>query len=385
MNIRHVGGTTAELLAEHFDHMDAIAAADEAALTEVEGVGPELAASIHRFFASKQGSEVVERLRAAGVNLTQPTKAKTGDQPLAGLTVVVTGTLESMTRQQAQDLIKQLGGKPAGSVSKKTNLVVYGEAAGSKLTKARELGVETIDEAAFLQRVNRGPTISSGAGRVIRAVIFDLDGVLVSTDELHYQAWKQLADEERIPFDRRTNDRLRGVGRMDSLAIVLEQAPRTYNHDEQIALANRKNDAYRSLLQRMTPDDLLPGSRELLGELRGRGIRTAVASSSKNASLALERLGLTGEFDAIVDGNDVQHSKPHPEVFLLAAERLGCPPGQCVVVEDAAAGVTAARRAGAAVFGIGSPQTLPGVEPLASSLAEVTAEQLLAARVGVGS
>ncbi len=155
LNIRHVGAATAELLAEHFGQMDAIAAATEDELTEVDGVGPELAASIHHFFASRQGAEVIARLKSAGVNMTQPRKRKAATQPFAGMTVVVTGTLERFSRQEAQDLIRQLGGKPAGSVSKKTDLVVYGDSPGSKLTKAQELGVEAIDEAEFLRRAGQ--------------------------------------------------------------------------------------------------------------------------------------------------------------------------------------------------------------------------------------
>jgi DNA ligase (NAD+) len=155
LNIRHVGGATAELLAEHFGTIDAIAAAGRDELTEVEGVGPELAASIRHFFDSKQGSEVIARLRSAGVKVSQPRKRASKHAPLAGKTVVVTGTLGSLSRQEAQALIKELGGKAAGSVSKKTDLVVYGESPGSKLTKARELGVEVIDEQEFLRRAGR--------------------------------------------------------------------------------------------------------------------------------------------------------------------------------------------------------------------------------------
>ncbi len=155
LNIRHVGGSTAELLADHFGSMEELEAADEEALTEVEGVGPEMAASIVHFFRSKGGSRAVERLRAVGVNMMQPKRHRAGDSPLAGKTVVVTGTLESMSRKEAQDLIKQLGGKAAGSVSKKTDLVVCGESPGSKLTKAKDLRVKTVDEQGFLKMIGR--------------------------------------------------------------------------------------------------------------------------------------------------------------------------------------------------------------------------------------
>jgi len=214
---------------------------------------------------------------------------------------------------------------------------------------------------------------------MIEGVIFDLDGVLVSTDELHYQAWKRLADEEGIHFDRRINHRLRGVSRMQSLEILLERAARRYSPTEKTALAERKNATYRRLLERLSGDDALPGAREMLRELAGRGVKTAIASASRNAPAILQRVGLAGQADALVDGNDVTRSKPDPEIFLLAAERLDLPPRACLVVEDAAAGIEAGRRAGMAVFGIGTPDRLPGVEHLAESLAQVTVEQLLAA------
>jgi DNA ligase (NAD+) len=155
LNIRHVGGSTAELLAEHFLSMDKLGVADQDALTEVEGVGPEMASSIVHFFGSQDGQKVIDRLRAAGLKMAQPKRQRATDSPLAGKTVVVTGTLESMGRKEAQDLIKELGGKAAGSVSKKTDLVVFGDSPGSKLTKAKELGVETLDEGGFLRLIGR--------------------------------------------------------------------------------------------------------------------------------------------------------------------------------------------------------------------------------------
>jgi beta-phosphoglucomutase len=214
---------------------------------------------------------------------------------------------------------------------------------------------------------------------MIRGVIFDLDGVLVTTDELHYRSWQRLADEEGIRFDRRINERLRGISRTESLEIVLEGSPRAYSPDEKHALADRKNAYYRELVQRLTPADLLPGALEIVSALRRRGIRTAVGSSSKNTSLIMERLGLQPYFDAVVDGNDITRSKPDPEVFLLAARRLGLPAEECLVVEDAPAGIESARRAGMPVFGIGSPETLPGISRPAPDLAHVTVEDLLAA------
>lgn len=181
---------------------------------------------------------------------------------------------------------------------------------------------------------------------MIKAVLFDLDGVIVSTDRCHYRAWKRMADEEGIFFDEKINDRLRGVSRMASLEIVLERASRSYTDDEKAALAARKNDYYRDLIRELTPSDILPGAMENLNELKENGILVAVGSSSKNTPLILRRIGLDAFFDAVSDGNNISHSKPDPEVFLKAAEMLGADPADCLVVEDADAGIEAGRRGG---------------------------------------
>jgi beta-phosphoglucomutase len=213
--------------------------------------------------------------------------------------------------------------------------------------------------------------------RRIDAVIFDLDGVLVATDELHYRAWKRLAEEEGIEFDRAVGPRLRGVGRMESLEIVLEGTAKSYSAEQKHRLAERKNALYRELAQGLGPGDVLAGVVRLLGELGARGVKVAVASSSKNARLILERTGLAGRFDAIVDGNDTDRSKPDPALFLLAAGRLGVPPSRCLAVEDGLSGLESARRAGMAVVGIGVAGQLPGVDRVLAGLADVTVEMLL--------
>ena len=181
---------------------------------------------------------------------------------------------------------------------------------------------------------------------MIKAVLFDLDGVIVSTDGCHYRAWKRMADEEGIYFDEKINDRLRGVSRMASLEIVLERASRSYTDEEKVALAARKNDYYRDLIRELTPSDILPGAMENLNELKENGILVAVGSSSKNTPLILRRIGLDAFFDAVSDGNNISRSKPDPEVFLKAAEMLGTDPADCLVVEDADAGIEAGRRGG---------------------------------------
>jgi beta-phosphoglucomutase len=175
-----------------------------------------------------------------------------------------------------------------------------------------------------------------------KAVIFDLDGVIVSTDEYHYRAWKRMADEEGIDFDRTINESLRGISRMESLEIVLERASKSYTTTEKAELARRKNEYYKQLLNQLTPADILPGVMPVLEQLKREGIKIAVGSSSKNTPVILEKIGLDRYFDAVADGNQITHSKPDPEVFLLAAAKLQIRPEDCVVVEDAAAGIDAA-------------------------------------------
>ncbi len=188
----------------------------------------------------------------------------------------------------------------------------------------------------------------------ISGVIFDLDGVIVSTDDCHYLAWKRMADEEGIAFDRKINERLRGVSRMESLFIILEKASKVYSDDEKAALAARKNGYYVELIGSLSKDDILPGAMETLEKLKEMGIKIAVGSSSRNTPIILERIGLANYFDAVADGNMIKNSKPDPEVFLLAAKLLGLSPANCMVVEDADAGVQAALGGNMRVLGVGS-------------------------------
>lgn len=188
---------------------------------------------------------------------------------------------------------------------------------------------------------------------MIKAIIFDLDGVLVSTDELHYRAWKALAGRLGVPFDRAKNDRCRGISRMASLDIVLEDAPTAYTQAEREAFAAEKNETYRAMLASLTPADTLEGVLPTLAELRRRGYRLALASVSKNAPLILERTGLDRYLDAVADGNCITRSKPDPEVFLKAAEKLGMACGSCAAMDDALAGIEAGRAAGMLTIGFG--------------------------------
>lgn len=181
----------------------------------------------------------------------------------------------------------------------------------------------------------------------IKGIIFDLDGVLISTDKFHYLAWKQLADKLGIPFSEKDNEQLRGVSRMESLELVLKNDPSVKLTDEEkIAAATEKNDCYREYLKTMTPDDVSAEVRETLTALHDMGYKLSVGSSSKNARFILSQTDLTRYFDAIADGNDIKNSKPDPEVFLTAASFLGLEPEVCAVVEDAEAGLEAAVAAG---------------------------------------
>ena len=186
-----------------------------------------------------------------------------------------------------------------------------------------------------------------------QGVICDLDGVICFTDKYHYQAWKQVADDIGVYFDEQINNRLRGVSRMESLDIILEKSSRAYTAEEKEELARRKNDLYRSLLSNMSPADLTQEVRQTLEALRAAGLALAIGSSSKNTRYILERLGLKDFFDAVSDGTNIQRSKPDPQVFTMAAEFLGLPASQCLVVEDAEAGIRAASAGGFDSAGLG--------------------------------
>ncbi len=186
-----------------------------------------------------------------------------------------------------------------------------------------------------------------------KGVIYDLDGVICSTDEYHYQGWKRLADEIGVPFDRTVNQRLRGVSRMESLEILLEKSTVQYSPEEKKEFAERKNNYYRELLGQMTEKDLSDEVKNTLDGLRARGVKLAIGSSSKNAKFILGRIGLGSYFDAISDGNNISHSKPDPEVFLKAAEMISLDPKDCLVVEDALSGIEAGKNGGFKTASIG--------------------------------
>lgn len=188
--------------------------------------------------------------------------------------------------------------------------------------------------------------------RAYKGIIFDLDGVLCHTDHFHYQAWKKLADRLGIPFDETVNNRLRGVSRMESLEIILEKSTRDYSQQEKLDFAEEKNEEYKKLLQQMKPSDIPEEVRDTLTLLK-KNFLLAVGSSSKNTKLILEKTDLGKYFDAVADGNDIKNSKPDPEVFLVAAKRIHLAPADCLVVEDAKAGIDAAVAGGFGCAGIG--------------------------------
>ncbi len=186
----------------------------------------------------------------------------------------------------------------------------------------------------------------------IKSYIFDLDGVICFTDKYHYLAWKQVADEQGIYFDEEINNRLRGVSRMASLEIILERSDKLYTMSEKVAMAEKKNHIYREYLKQMSPEDLSSEVKSTLEELKYKGCKLAIGSSSKNTRFILERIGLVDFFDAIVDGTMIAHSKPNPEVFLKAAELMEADPSSCIVVEDAKAGIQAAKAGGFISFAL---------------------------------
>ncbi|OIB00752.1 beta-phosphoglucomutase [Paenibacillus sp. LC231] len=211
----------------------------------------------------------------------------------------------------------------------------------------------------------------------LTACLFDLDGVLVDTAKYHYIAWKRLAGELGFEFTEQDNERLKGVSRMASLDILLEVGGITLDEDAKQALAEKKNAWYVEYISNMDESEILPGAREFIQALKDRGIKVALGSASKNAMLILNNTGLTPYFDAIIDGTKTAQAKPDPEVFTMGARELGARPDDCVVFEDAEAGIEAAIRAGMRSVGIGSPETLGRANIVLPSLEGFTVDRLL--------
>lgn len=194
----------------------------------------------------------------------------------------------------------------------------------------------------------------------IKAIIFDLDGVIVDTAIFHFQAWKKLANSMGFDLTEAQNEQLKGISRLESLDILLEIGKiDSISDEEKQQLATRKNEWYRENILKMTPRDILPGVKNFLEELKKAHYKIAIGSSSKNAGTILERIGMKDFFDAVVDGTKITRSKPDPEVFLKGAQELHIPPKQCLVFEDAESGIEAAKNAGMKTIGVGKPENLP--------------------------
>jgi beta-phosphoglucomutase len=211
----------------------------------------------------------------------------------------------------------------------------------------------------------------------IKAFIFDLDGVVVDTAKYHYLAWKRLAGELGFIFSEADNERLKGVSRMQSLDILLEVGKLTFNEEKKTELASKKNKWYVEYIMQMTPDEILPGVIDFLAKTKESGIKTALGSASKNAPLILERIDLLKYFDEVIDGNEVSKAKPDPEVFLKAASKLGIAPNECIVFEDAEAGVEAALNGNMHVVGIGNQEILKKAEIVIPGFKNVKIETFL--------
>jgi beta-phosphoglucomutase len=211
---------------------------------------------------------------------------------------------------------------------------------------------------------------------LIKACLFDLDGVIVDTAVYHYKAWKQLANSLGFDFTEHQNEQLKGVSRVRSLELILGWGGVTKTVEEQHELATLKNTWYVEMISKMTPAEILPGAQEFLEACRAAGLKIALGSASKNSPLILERTGLAAHFDAVIDGNSVTKAKPDPEVFLKGAEALGVQPNECVVFEDAVAGIAAAIAGGMKSVGIGSPELLGDADLVVSGLDKMTVGML---------
>jgi beta-phosphoglucomutase len=210
-----------------------------------------------------------------------------------------------------------------------------------------------------------------------KAILFDLDGVLTDTSEYHYRSWKRLADEEGIPFTRQENDEhLRGVSRRESLMYIIRG--RNYSEDQIQEMMDRKNRYYNDMIKDMTPNDLVPGGRQLLQEIRDAGIKVAIASGSKNAQIVLDRLDITSYLDGVADGYCIVNSKPAPDLFVYAAGLVNVHTVDCLGVEDADAGIEAIKTAGMQALAIGPEERFHRADKVLPTLANKSLQDILA-------
>ena len=210
----------------------------------------------------------------------------------------------------------------------------------------------------------------------IKACIFDLDGVIVDTAVYHYKAWRRLANQLGFDFTEEQNEELKGISRIESLKIILNWGGVTKSDEEMQKLATLKNTWYVDMITKTTPDEILPGAKEFLELVRAKNYLTALGSASKNSETILNQIGLMHLFDALVDGNKVTKSKPDPEVFLVGAQELNVSPEECVVFEDAIAGVQAAKAGKMKAVGIGKADVLTEADIVVAGLNEMTIEKL---------
>jgi beta-phosphoglucomutase len=232
-----------------------------------------------------------------------------------------------------------------------------------------------VEEAERTERMRSRGMHSAEHGKY-RAAVFDLDGVIVDTAKYHYLAWKRLANELGFDFTEQDNERLKGVSRMSSLEILLEIGGLDLAEAEKTALAEKKNNWYVEYIREMDESELLPGARECLLGLREKGVKIALGSASKNTPTIIDSLNIVDLFDAVIDGNKTSKAKPDPEVFLLAAQELGVDPADCVVFEDAEAGLQAARAAGMYAIGVGDPGVLKSAHDIVAGLYALNVEGL---------
>lgn len=210
----------------------------------------------------------------------------------------------------------------------------------------------------------------------VKACLFDLDGVIVDTAVYHFQAWRRLANELGFDFTEHQNEQLKGISRMESLELILQWGGVSLSEAEKLDWATKKNQWYLDLVLQMTPNEVLPGVPAFLDALRANGIKIALGSASKNSKLILEKIQMLDYFDAIIDGNNITKGKPDPQVFLMGAEATHSLPSECVVFEDAVAGVQAAKAGGMKAIGVGSPEILTEADFVISTFEEMTIERL---------
>jgi len=212
---------------------------------------------------------------------------------------------------------------------------------------------------------------------MIKGFLFDLDGVIVETAIFHYQAWRKMANDLGFDISEEFNEGLKGINRMDSLNLILEHGNIVLSESEKNDLAAKKNEHYLTLVSKMTANDILPGVKEFFTQIKKTELKIALGSVSKNAQMILERVGLINEFDAIIDGTKITKGKPDPEVFLKGAIELGLSPEECLVFEDAVAGVEAGKNAGMTVIGIGNAEVLTNSDIVLSGFEKIDLTELL--------